>query len=216
MADLGLAGATAILRLDDHHTRLDLSAEQNRELDSILSLWRTVPQENAAPLRNDRQFLLDCLSSEDATVRAVALQRLQKLEEVRGGFRPAGPGRRPRPSRSNGRNATRPGPGRDDPTGAAAVAVWRVSDVGVVVSGVASWWISIARYRANSTTPPPPPQLPHSTQTPRFTPASGSPMPPPGRRRPTPGLRPAIGLRAAGGHERPHGRSARRTNLTGR
>lgn len=88
VADLGLAGATAILRLDDHHTRLDLSAEQNRELDSILSLWRTLPQEDAAPLRNDRQFLLDCLSSEDPTVRAVALQRLQKLEESARGFSP--------------------------------------------------------------------------------------------------------------------------------
>jgi hypothetical protein len=88
VADLGLAGATAILRLDDHHTRLDLSAEQNRELDSILTLWRSIPQEHAAPLRNDRQFLLDCLSSEDATVRAVALQRLQKLEECARGFGP--------------------------------------------------------------------------------------------------------------------------------
>jgi hypothetical protein len=88
VADLGLAGATAILRLDDHHTRLDLSAEQNRELDSIVSLWRSIPQEDAAPLRNDRQFLLDCLSSEDATVRAVALTRLQKLEQCAKGFGP--------------------------------------------------------------------------------------------------------------------------------
>jgi hypothetical protein len=86
VADLGLAGATAILRLDDHHTRLDLSAEQNRELDSILSLWRTIPQEDAQALHNDRQFLLDCLSSEDATVRAVALEHLQKLEEAARGF----------------------------------------------------------------------------------------------------------------------------------
>jgi len=88
VADLGLAGATAILRLDDHHTRLDLSAEQNRELDSILSLWRTLPEEDAAALRKDRQFLLDCLSSEDATVRAVALQRLQGLQADTRGFTP--------------------------------------------------------------------------------------------------------------------------------
>ena len=88
VADLGLAGATAILRLDDHHTRLDLSAEQNRELDSILSLWRTMPSEAAAVLRNDRQFLLDCLSSEEPTVRSVALGRLQKMEECAREFTP--------------------------------------------------------------------------------------------------------------------------------
>lgn len=86
LAELGLAGATSILRLEKLGVRADLSAEQNRELDAVLSLHRSLPTDQAAALHDDPEFLLDCLSCENTTARAVALHRLQKLTAAASGF----------------------------------------------------------------------------------------------------------------------------------
>ena len=86
IADLGLAGATTVLRLDKQGLRSDLSAEQNRELDAVVSLRRVLSAEEAVALHDDPEFLLDCLSCEDVTAREVALRRLQKLNEAAAAF----------------------------------------------------------------------------------------------------------------------------------
>ena len=75
LARLGLDGATVILRIN----RAPLSLEQNVRLDEVLSRFRHLPAADAARLRNDADFLMDCGYCENVTARALAFQRLSHV-----------------------------------------------------------------------------------------------------------------------------------------
>ena len=62
-----------------HWDRSGLSAEQASRIDAFVAKFRVDTDDQVAHLRHDRDFLLDCLNSEDATIRAVALGELQKI-----------------------------------------------------------------------------------------------------------------------------------------
>jgi hypothetical protein len=69
------AGADAVRRLN----RAALAPQQNAMLDLYLAPLTPMPGAQAALLRSDATFLLDCLYSEDAQVRRAALNRLRTL-----------------------------------------------------------------------------------------------------------------------------------------
>lgn len=71
----GRDGATALAQFD----RKGLSLEQNVRIDEVLSHFEPLPPAETKPLRQNPNFLLDCLYSDDATVRRLAATRLQKL-----------------------------------------------------------------------------------------------------------------------------------------
>lgn len=75
LLDLGRPGAAVLLRLD----RSKLSAEQCLRIDRILRPYAQLPAPEAAKLRSDVGFLLDCLYVEDAHLRRVALDRLRDV-----------------------------------------------------------------------------------------------------------------------------------------
>jgi hypothetical protein len=68
LARLGRDGATALLRTD--RTRLTL--EQTVRVDEVLSRFRRMPDADAARLRDDPDFLLDCMYCDDMMVRRLA------------------------------------------------------------------------------------------------------------------------------------------------
>ncbi|MGH7213312.1 MAG: hypothetical protein ACREIT_00820 [Tepidisphaeraceae bacterium] len=61
-----------------HVPRKNLSAEQNSRIDTFLAPYRPLSDEEADRLRNDVDFLLDCLYSDDEPVRKTALEQLEK------------------------------------------------------------------------------------------------------------------------------------------
>jgi hypothetical protein len=74
MRDLGPNGAMTIYRMG----RGDLTAEQNCQLDAVLASHSFLSRTEAGRLIGDVDFLLDCLYSEDASIRDVALRHLRK------------------------------------------------------------------------------------------------------------------------------------------
>lgn len=71
---LGREGAAVMLHLD----RGRLTAEQNVRIDRALLPYAQLPPREAGRLRSDAGFLLDCLYSDDATLRQAALSRLRE------------------------------------------------------------------------------------------------------------------------------------------
>jgi hypothetical protein len=72
---LGQPAADVVDRLE----RASLSPQQNASLDLFLSQYKRIPETEAARLRIDPTFLLDCLYSEDVQVRKSALDRLRTM-----------------------------------------------------------------------------------------------------------------------------------------
>lgn len=75
LRELGRPAVEALLKLD----RSTLSAEQCLRAESVMRPFLSLPPAQAERLRQDRSFLLDCLSGDDPTVRAAAWDRLKEL-----------------------------------------------------------------------------------------------------------------------------------------
>jgi hypothetical protein len=71
---LGKPGAAALVGMD----RTGFSPERNLLIDRALAPFNRLKPEEAERLRSDAGFLLDCLFSADAEIRAAALERLKK------------------------------------------------------------------------------------------------------------------------------------------
>lgn len=72
---LGSEGAAVMVHMD----RSRLSPEQNTRIDRALVQYAQLPPREAARLRSDPAFLLDCLYSDDRTIRQAALERLIRI-----------------------------------------------------------------------------------------------------------------------------------------
>lgn len=72
---LGSDGAAVMVHMD----RSRLTPEQNTRIDRALVQYAQLPAREAARLRSDPAFLLDCLYSDDRTIRQAALERLIKI-----------------------------------------------------------------------------------------------------------------------------------------
>ncbi len=72
---LGQPAALVVLHID----RAGLSDEQKTRLDAFTSKFKTATEADAAARRADPDFLLDCLYSDDAFIRAQALAALSKV-----------------------------------------------------------------------------------------------------------------------------------------
>jgi hypothetical protein len=72
---LGQPAALVLMRMD----RKQLSDEQTGRIDAFLATFNVVPEAEVARLHQDRDFLLDCLYSEDEAIRTQALAELRKL-----------------------------------------------------------------------------------------------------------------------------------------
>ncbi len=68
-------GLDAVVALE-HVDRARLSAEQNLRIDAILSAYSKMSSVEVRRLREDPAFLLDCLNSDDKSVRRAALSEL--------------------------------------------------------------------------------------------------------------------------------------------
>jgi hypothetical protein len=75
LARLGRDGATALLRIDPE----SLSLEQTARVDELLSRFRKMPDEDAARLRDNSDFLIDCLYCDDTVIRKLAVQQLARF-----------------------------------------------------------------------------------------------------------------------------------------
>jgi len=75
LAKLGRDGATVIL----HHSRNGLSLEQNTRLDELLSRFQPLSSDEARRLSTNAEFMLDCEYCDDAMVRRLAAERLNKI-----------------------------------------------------------------------------------------------------------------------------------------
>jgi hypothetical protein len=62
-----------------HLPRENLSPEQRSQIDAILVPFEPLTAEEVAQFRNDPAFLLDCLYSENRTLRRKALERLEQV-----------------------------------------------------------------------------------------------------------------------------------------
>ncbi|HEX4125657.1 MAG TPA: hypothetical protein VHY37_13090 [Tepidisphaeraceae bacterium] len=81
---LGQDAAVVLLHLD----RSKLGPEQNARIDKILSPYCPVPAKQAATLRTDPAFLLDCLYSDDLPIRKIALAQLESVTKLTLNFDP--------------------------------------------------------------------------------------------------------------------------------
>jgi hypothetical protein len=79
---LGKPGAAAMMSLD----RTGFSAERNLLMDRALAPFAELKPKEAERLRSDKVFLLDCLYSADAEVRAAALESLKKTASAEVAF----------------------------------------------------------------------------------------------------------------------------------
>ena len=84
---LGDAGTAVLLHTD----RAGLSPEQNLGIDRLLADLHPLSAAEAAGLRDDTEFLLDCLTIDDAKLRAAALDRLRELSGKDLSFDPDAP-----------------------------------------------------------------------------------------------------------------------------
>ena len=71
----GRDGAAVLIHLD----RAALTPEQNARIDRALTRFAQLPSKEAARLGSDPRFLLDCLYSEDASLRRSAIARLRSV-----------------------------------------------------------------------------------------------------------------------------------------
>lgn len=71
---LGQDGAAVMIHLD----RSRLSAEQNARIDRALVPFAQLPSREAVRLRSDPEFLLDCLYSDNVSLRTAAVNRLKQ------------------------------------------------------------------------------------------------------------------------------------------
>jgi hypothetical protein len=74
---LGRDGAAVLIHLD----RSKLTPEQNARVDLALGPYAQLPAKQASHLRSDPAFLLDCLYSDDASLKKVALERLREVAD---------------------------------------------------------------------------------------------------------------------------------------
>ena len=74
---LGREGAAVLIHLDRTH----LTPEQNARVDLALAPYAQLSTKQAAHLRSDPAFLLDCLYSDDATLKTVAMARLRQVSD---------------------------------------------------------------------------------------------------------------------------------------
>ena len=72
---LGRDGAVYLMKMDRH----GLSLEQNLRIDEVISRFKPLTEAEARPLRDDPNFLLDCLYGDDAVARKLSLDRLTEL-----------------------------------------------------------------------------------------------------------------------------------------
>ena len=75
LEQLGEPGALTVMRLD----RSKFSEEQTTRLDAFLSKFKLISEAEVARLRTDRDFLLDCLNSDEAPIRQAALKSLREV-----------------------------------------------------------------------------------------------------------------------------------------
>ena len=76
--DLAALGQPAAMALR-HEDRKGWSIDRQSGVDAFLSQYQTMPLEQVAELRKTPIFLLDCLYSNDANIRARAGQAIEKL-----------------------------------------------------------------------------------------------------------------------------------------
>ena len=72
---LGREAALVMMKMD----RAGLTDEQNLRLDEVISRFKSVSDAEAVRLRNDPNFLIDCLYSNDPTARRLAMDRLREV-----------------------------------------------------------------------------------------------------------------------------------------
>jgi hypothetical protein len=75
LEQLGQPAALLLMRED----RKNLSDEQRTRIDAFIAKYKIVNDAEAKRLRGDRDFLLDCLYSDDAVIRREALTELRKV-----------------------------------------------------------------------------------------------------------------------------------------
>jgi hypothetical protein len=75
LEQLGQPAALALLHMD----RKTLSDEQRGRVDAFLAKFKTTGDDRAKQLRRDRDFLLDCLYSDEEPIRRRALEELRKV-----------------------------------------------------------------------------------------------------------------------------------------
>ena len=75
LAKLGQPAALALMR----QNRRGLSNEQQARIDAFIASYKIVTDAEAGRLRGNSDFLLDCLYSDDATIRREALARLRTI-----------------------------------------------------------------------------------------------------------------------------------------
>lgn len=75
LEQLGQPAALALRRTDRH----SLSDEQRGRVDAFLAKFKTASDEEAQRYRRDREFLIDCLHSDDVQIRSRALDELRKV-----------------------------------------------------------------------------------------------------------------------------------------
>jgi hypothetical protein len=72
---LGQPAALVVMKMD----RNKLSAEQLARLDAFLAKFKIITDAEISRLRQERDFLLDCLNSDDAPIRQAALTSLRQV-----------------------------------------------------------------------------------------------------------------------------------------
>lgn len=79
LRQFGRPGAAVLLRMD----REGLSPEQNARIDDVLGPYEQLQPAEAAKLRQDVGFLLDCVYADDVALRGAAMNQLRQLAGVR-------------------------------------------------------------------------------------------------------------------------------------
>lgn len=82
---MGAPAAMVLARLD----RSKLSDEQKTRIDAIVAAFKPIAEEESARLRKDIYFLLDCLASDDASIRSLAARQLSSTVGRQIAFDPA-------------------------------------------------------------------------------------------------------------------------------
>jgi hypothetical protein len=77
LIELGGPGVAVLRKLE----RSRISPEQNRLIDVALEPYSQLPQQEVDRLKADRNFLLQCLSCEDAAIRGAAFEQLCRVAD---------------------------------------------------------------------------------------------------------------------------------------
>ncbi|HEY1685261.1 MAG TPA: hypothetical protein VGG19_10900 [Tepidisphaeraceae bacterium] len=83
---MGPTGALALMHVDEH----SLSPEQSARVADILLPYRQLSPQQAVALSRQPEFLLDCMDSENADLRRLAKERLEKVLKHAIAFEPTG------------------------------------------------------------------------------------------------------------------------------